>query len=98
LKIFECTAHALILKTNKKKLNSKLELYWLVGYNTHTKAYMLLHPRTNKVILTHDVIFDETCIRPGSNNPPQLPIGVLSSKLNIPTKEVGHITWPINNS
>jgi hypothetical protein len=56
----------------------------MVWVYIHMKAYMLFNPKTNKVILNHDVIFDERCIRSRTHNLFQLLTSVSSSKLNIP--------------
>jgi hypothetical protein len=59
-RIFGCATHTLVLDPSKKKFDSRTELCWLLGYDLHTKAYMLLNPRIKKVILNQDVRFDET--------------------------------------
>jgi hypothetical protein len=53
----------LVSDHDKNKFDSRTELCWLVGYNLHTKAYMLFNLRTIKVITSQDVKFDETHIR-----------------------------------
>jgi hypothetical protein len=52
----------LVFNPSKKKFDSRIELCWLVGYDLHTKAYMLFNLRTKKVITNQDVKFDETHI------------------------------------
>ncbi len=65
-KKFGCVTHTLVLDPNKKKFNSRIELCWLVGYDLHTKAYMLFNLRIKKVILSQYVRFDETHIKPSA--------------------------------
>ncbi len=52
----------MVFDPSKKKFDSRTELCWLVGYDLHTKAYMLFNLRTKKVITSQDVRFDETHI------------------------------------
>ncbi len=51
LRIFGCGTHTLVMNSTKKMLDPKSKLYWLVGYDIHTKAYKLFNPRTKKVVL-----------------------------------------------
>jgi hypothetical protein len=80
--MFGYAFHALILKSIEKSLIQSWSYVGWCGY-IHMKAYMLFNPKTNKVIFSHDVIFDERCIGSRTHNLPQLPTSVSSSKLNI---------------
>jgi hypothetical protein len=91
LKIFGCTTHTLILNSTKNKLDPKSKLCWLVSYDTHTKAYKLFNPRTNKVFFSHDITFDETCIGPRTHKTSKARISSLEP--NIP-RDFGNVTWP----
>jgi hypothetical protein len=53
------------MNSTKKMLDLKSKLYWLVGYDIHSKAYKLFNPRFKKVIFNCDVTFYETCIGQG---------------------------------
>ncbi len=88
---FGCVIHTLILNSTRNKLDPKSKLCWLVGYDTHTKAYKLFNPRTKKVVLSHDITIDETCIGPRIHKTSQAKISSLEP--NIP-RDFGNVTWP----
>jgi hypothetical protein len=90
LRIFGCVAHTLILNSSRKKLDPKSKLYWLVGYDTHTKAYKVYNPRTKKVVLSHDVTFDEICIGPRIHKTLEVEISSLEPNT---TRDCGSVTW-----
>jgi hypothetical protein len=79
------------MNSTRKTLDPKSELYWLVGYDTHTKAYKLFNPRTKKVVLNCDVTFDETCIGPIIHKTSKVEISSL--ELNA-SRNFGNVTWP----
>ncbi|BBG94224.1 transposable element gene [Prunus dulcis] len=43
----------------REKFDEKGEKYIFVGYNDQSKAYRLIDPRTNTLVISRDVIFDE---------------------------------------
>ncbi|KAL9235698.1 hypothetical protein vseg_010437 [Gypsophila vaccaria] len=59
LRIFGCTAYALIPSNLRHKLDRKSEKYIFVGYNIESKAYKLYNPTNGKVIVSRDVRFNE---------------------------------------
>jgi hypothetical protein len=83
LKIFGYASHALILKSIERSLIQSWSYVGWCGY-IHMKAYMLFNPKINKVIFSHDVIFDERCIGSRTHNSLLLLTNLSSSKLNIP--------------
>lgn len=56
---FGSTAYVHINKQKRRKLNAVSEKYILVGYCDNSKAYRLLNPDNNKIIISRDVNFIE---------------------------------------
>lgn len=59
LRIFGCEVHAHINAHKRKKLDSKSEKLLFVGYEDNVKGYRLLNPKTNKIIISRNVVFNE---------------------------------------
>ena len=51
--------YALFKTPGRNKLQEKAEYYVLVGYGDTTGTYRLLDPKTRKVLITRDVVFNE---------------------------------------
>jgi hypothetical protein len=62
-----------------------------VGYDAHTKAYKLYNPTTKKVVISHDVTFDEICIGPRIHKTSKAKISSLEPNT---TRDFGSVTWP----
>jgi len=62
LKIFGCLTYLHVPKVDRKKLDSKTTSYMFLGYDSQTKAYRLYDRTRRKVIVSRDVVFDETKI------------------------------------
>ncbi|KAK3002660.1 hypothetical protein RJ639_018364, partial [Escallonia herrerae] len=60
LKVFGCLAYHLIHSQEREKLDEKGEKCIFMGYSDESKAYRLYKPETNELIVSRDVIFDET--------------------------------------
>ena len=60
LKIFGCLAYVHVPKENRKKLDSKTTKCLFLGFDNETKAYRLYDQGRRKVIISRDVVFDET--------------------------------------
>ncbi|KAJ9535118.1 hypothetical protein OSB04_un001804 [Centaurea solstitialis] len=60
VRIFGCLAHAKVEPVNLKKLDARSRPLVHLGYEPGTKAYRLFNPITQKIIVSRDVIFDET--------------------------------------
>lgn len=58
--VFGCVAHAHIPDSQRNKLNNKAQKLRFVGYSTSSKGYRLLNEKTTKVIISRDVIFNES--------------------------------------
>ena len=58
-KIFGCIAYAQVPKEKRHKLDEASEKSIFIGYSTMSKGYRLYSLKTNKVISSIDVIFDE---------------------------------------
>lgn len=58
-KTFGCLAYSHILDQRRTKLDNKSEKVIFIGYIETSKAYKLYNPKTKKVILSRDVVFDE---------------------------------------
>jgi len=60
LRVFGCIAYALVHSQLRHKLDEKSEKYTFVGYSAQSKAYKLYSPISGKVLISRNVIFDET--------------------------------------
>ena len=56
---FRCIGHVRKKKLVLTKLEDRSTLMVLLGYAEGTKAYQLYDPRGGKVLVSHDVVFDE---------------------------------------
>jgi len=43
----------------KRKLDAKSEACVFIGYYDHSKAYKFYNPKSHKIIISRDAIFDE---------------------------------------
>lgn len=60
LRVFGCIGYALIPSSLHQKLDSKSVKCILMGYSSESKAYKLYNPITCKVIVSRDVVFNES--------------------------------------
>jgi histone deacetylase 1/2 len=60
LRVFGCAAYAKIPDASRTKLQVKSTKGYFVGYAEHSKGYRIYNPDTKKVMLSRDVIFDES--------------------------------------
>ena len=70
LRPFGCPAYVHIPKAKCTKLSFKTKKCIMIGYKPGTKAYQLWDPQMCKVIVSHDVIFDEHPKPPALPAPP----------------------------
>ena len=56
---FGCISHVSKTKPILTKLEDRSTLMVFLGYAEGTKAYRLYDPRRDKVLVSHDVVFDE---------------------------------------
>ncbi|KAG8474442.1 hypothetical protein CXB51_034036 [Gossypium anomalum] len=61
LKIFECPAYAHV---DNEKLEPRSIKYVFLGYKAGVKGYKLWCPENRKVVISRDVVFDETAMLP----------------------------------
>ena len=59
LRVFRSVAYAHIPKKFRKKLDKKAVKTILVGYERTSKNYRLYNPKTRKIIISRDVVFNE---------------------------------------
>ncbi|KAK2398761.1 putative mitochondrial protein [Trifolium repens] len=59
LKVFGCVCYAQIPKQKRTKLEETSEICVFIGYSSMSKGYRLYNLKTNKVIISRDVVFDE---------------------------------------
>ena len=62
LRIFGCIALVHIPKEHRKKLDRKTQTCIFLGFDSETKGYQLFDHHRQKVIISRDVVFDETRI------------------------------------
>ena len=60
LRIFGCIAYVHVPKEIQRKLDSKTVNCLFLGFDSETKAFHLFDPNRQKVIISHDVVFDES--------------------------------------
>ena len=58
-KIFGCICYAHVPAEKRTKLDEKSQKCVFLGYSDVTKGYRLLDVKTNKLVVSRDVIFDE---------------------------------------
>lgn len=68
IRTFGCDAYVHIPKEIRQKLDSKSKVCKLLGYSETTKGYRLFDPKSNKIITSRDVIFNEKIPLPKSQN------------------------------
>ncbi|CAB4035798.1 Hypothetical predicted protein, partial [Paramuricea clavata] len=59
VKVFGCKAYMHVPKETKKKWDSKTKKCIFVGYSISSKGYRLYDPKTRKLHISRDVLFDE---------------------------------------
>ncbi|MCP4490581.1 MAG: DDE-type integrase/transposase/recombinase, partial [Gammaproteobacteria bacterium] len=59
LKAFGCAAYAHVPKDERKKLDSKANKCWFLGYASSSKGYRLFDIKRGKVVVSRDVVFNE---------------------------------------
>jgi len=62
LRIFGCIALMYIPKENRRKLDSRSMQCLFLGFDGETKAYRLFDRSRQKVLISHDVVFDESLV------------------------------------
>ncbi|KAK8954179.1 hypothetical protein KSP39_PZI002872 [Platanthera zijinensis] len=69
LRTFGCVAYKHIPKEGRKKLEMKAEKGIFIGYSQQSKAYRIYNPKTQKLSITRDVIFNENTSWDWDQNP-----------------------------
>ena len=62
LKFFGCEAYALTPKNQRSKLDPRSKKCIFVGYDDVMKGYRLWDPIAHKIVISKDVIFDESSL------------------------------------
>jgi hypothetical protein len=60
LKVFGSIAYALIPSQSRDKFDEKGEKLIFIGYSDESKGFRLFNPKKDQLLLSRDVIFDET--------------------------------------
>ena len=60
LRVFGCSAYRHIHKNHRRKLEPKAERLTFVGYDDKTKGYRLWNAATRRIVISSDMIFEET--------------------------------------
>lgn len=58
-RVFGCLAHVHVPDSKRIKLDDKSMKYILLGVSEESKAYHLFDPVSKKIVISHDVIFEE---------------------------------------
>ena len=61
---FGCIAFVHVPKENQKKFDSKTLKCMFLGFDSESKAYCLFDQTRQKVVISRDVVFDETKVGP----------------------------------
>jgi len=72
---------------NKKKLQNKARVGYLVGYQDDTSSYRIYDKKLNKVIIARDVVFDEDRVY-NSEEPPDPSKLIIAKKKNTLLEEI----------
>jgi len=74
-RVFGCLAYYHIPSQDRRKLDSKSSKCLFLGYDANTKAYRAYDPQKRKIIISRDLIFDETKVGLShlTNQEPSLP-------------------------
>ena len=59
MKVFGCVAYAFINSEVCQKMDDKSEKCIFIGYSHESKGYRLFNPKTSRLIISRDVMFDE---------------------------------------
>ena len=59
MRTFGCVAHVKDTRPGLKKLDDRSTPIIFIGYEVGSKAYRCYNPRTGRVMVSRDVIFDE---------------------------------------
>ena len=60
LKTFGCIGYAKVVKPHLKKLEYRSQILIHLGTEPGSKAYRMLDPQTHKIVVSRDVVFDES--------------------------------------
>ena len=60
LRVFGCTAHAKVETVNLKKLDHRSRPVVYLGTEPGSKAYRLLDPKVQRIVVSRDVVFEES--------------------------------------
>lgn len=58
-RVFGCIAHTLVPDQRRTKLDDKSNMCVLIGVSSESKGYRLYNPKTEKIITSRDVVFEE---------------------------------------
>lgn len=106
LKVFGCTAYALIHEERRHKLESHTTECLFLGYSEESKAYRLIAKSTKQIIISHDVIFDEHSLNTHHSNlddhnkdaEDDNPNGLLTNIFKLATASLPPPTRPYQNN
>ena len=73
LKVFWCIAYALV-SHERDKFDEKGEKLIFIGCSNESKGYRLFNPKTNKLVVARDVVFDEMAAWSWDQKLTQVPI------------------------
>ena len=59
LRVFGCVGYAYVFKDQRRKLDDKAHMLWMVGYSIGTQGYHLLDENTGRISYRRDVVFNE---------------------------------------
>ena len=59
LKVFGCICYSQVPKEKKQKLDETSEKCIFTGYSSQSKGYRLYSLKSNKIVISHSVLFDE---------------------------------------
>ena len=84
LRIFGCIAYVHVPKETRRKLDSKTLKCLFLGFDSETKAFCLFDPTRQKMIVSCDVVFDESRVE-FQHLVFRESLGDFQTQINIPT-------------
>lgn len=86
MRVFGCTAYALVPDVDCQKLDKKTVKLQFVGYAKNAKGYRLLSENSRKILIRRDVVFNKQDF--GQNTEPKN--ACVPNEMSVTEKEVGY--------
>jgi len=89
LRVFGCRAFVHVPQQKRTKLEAKSKVCIFVGYDMDSKAYRLLDPTNNSIVISRDVTFDEgATLQSGDHRSKESELGGGQSSVMLPVSQL----------